>query len=136
MGNQQSPSQDKNSTPTKKIDKIDTNITTTFDIKTNNVPLIFNQYSKDEMDISSYKGIKSDNFSSSNKESKNSARNQSTECQTIPEKLDLKDFKIPTSFEWDDGGNIVYITGSFSNWTQWFIMNKIDKNKFQLNLVN
>jgi hypothetical protein len=88
------------------------------------------------MEISSYKGIKSDNFSLSDKKSKNSLRNQSTECQTIPEKLDLKDFKIPTLFEWNDGGNVVYITGNFSNWTQWFMMNKIDKNKFLLNLVN
>ncbi len=123
MGNQQS-SNDKKSTP-RKMDKIETNI----DIKINTFK---NQYSKDE--ISSYKGIKSDDFSSSGK--KSPIRNESTECQTIPEKLDLKDFKIPTSFEWNDGGNVVYITGNFSNWTQWFMMNKIDKNKFQLNLVN
>jgi len=26
--------------------------------------------------------------------------------------------KFPTFFQWKDGGNEVYITGTFSNWTQ------------------
>jgi len=123
MGNQQTSSNNKSNE--RKKEKRETII----DIKNNS---FLNPNSKDE--ISSYKGIKTDDFSSSEIK-EGSKRDESTECQTIPEKSNLKDFKIPTLFEWNDGGNVVYITGNFSNWTQWFMMNKIDKNKFQLNLV-
>ena len=38
---------------------------------------------------------------------------------------------IPTTFEWDNGGNSVYVTGSFCNWSQFFLMKKdSDKNFF------
>jgi hypothetical protein len=86
---------------------------------------------------SSYRGVKTTVESSTNNLDKNMINKEelTTECQTIPDKIDLKDIKIQTYFEWKDGGNIVHITGAFSNWSQWFIMNKIN-NKFELNLVN
>lgn len=84
---------------------------------------------------SSYKGVKTSDELSANDFSKDTKAEETTECQTIPEKLDLKDIKIPTMFEWKEGGNIVYITGTFSNWSQWFIMTKTN-NKFELSLVS
>ena len=83
----------------------------------------------------SYRGVKT-NYSSTEKIKEGSKIEESTDCQTIPEKIDLNSIKIPTHFEWTDGGNVVYITGNFSNWTQWFMMNKLNGNKFTLNLVN
>ncbi len=63
---------------------------------------------------------------------KNYQEEETTECQTIPDsKIEIK---LPTTFEWKEGGSIVYITGSFSNWSQWFIMTRIN-NKFELVLV-
>jgi len=82
---------------------------------------------------SSYKGFKTCGDSSGTDIEKEAEL--TTECQTIPDNLDQKELKIPTLFEWKEGGSMVYITGTFSNWSQWFIMSKIN-NKFELNLVN
>ena len=83
---------------------------------------------------SSYRGVKTSAHCSANDLDKDVKAEQTTDCQTIPEKIDPKYVKIPTVFEWREGGNIVYITGSFSNWSQWFIMTKIN-NKFEICLV-
>lgn len=83
---------------------------------------------------SSYRGVKTSANCSANDLDKDGKAEQTTDCQTIPDKIDLRNIKIPTAFEWKEGGNVVYITGSFSNWSQWFIMTKIN-NKFELNLV-
>jgi hypothetical protein len=42
--------------------------------------------------------------------------------------------KIPIAFEWDNGGSNVYVTGSFCNWKQFFLMKKSEDGKFILNL--
>ena len=44
--------------------------------------------------------------------------------------------KVPTTFEWSDNDNCVYLTGSFCNWNQFFLMQKDEegKNKLTLNL--
>ena len=42
--------------------------------------------------------------------------------------------KIPIAFEWDNGGNSAYVTGSFCNWKQFFLMKKSEDGKFILNL--
>jgi Glycogen recognition site of AMP-activated protein kinase len=73
---------------------------------------------------SSYKGVKTSGENSANELEKDVKAELTTECQTIPENIDDKDIKIPTTFEWKEGGNIVYITGTFSNWSQWFMMTK------------
>ncbi len=83
---------------------------------------------------SSYKGLKTSANFSSNDINNDVKTEQTTDCQTLPDKIDTKDIKIQTSFEWQEGGNIVYITGSFSNWTQWFVMTK-NNNKFEISLV-
>ena len=80
---------------------------------------------------SSYKGVKTSGNTSS-VELEKDIKTLATECTTTPDKLDSK---AQTFFEWKDGGNVVYITGTFSNWSQWFIMAK-NNNSFELNLVN
>jgi hypothetical protein len=44
--------------------------------------------------------------------------------------------KVMTTFKWKEGGNLVYVTGSFSNWTQWFLMSRSEKNpnEFEVSL--
>jgi hypothetical protein len=79
---------------------------------------------------SSYKGYKSDDQSSS---SENPKDLDSTDTSS---QIDSKEAKVKTLFEWKEGGNNVYVTGSFANWAQLFAMNKIGNNKFELSLVN
>lgn len=45
-----------------------------------------------------------------------------------------KKVKIPVFFEWDKGGNSVYVTGNFCNWQQFFLMKKEKNGTFYLNL--
>ena len=45
-----------------------------------------------------------------------------------------KKIRITVSFEWDQGGNNVYVTGNFCNWKQFFLMRKENNGKFKLNL--
>jgi hypothetical protein len=53
-----------------------------------------------------------------NEEHKNSQRNT--------------DYKVPTMFEWSSKGNSVYLTGSFCNWKQFFLMKKDENGIFRL----
>ena len=41
---------------------------------------------------------------------------------------------FPTTFEWDNGGNSVFVTGSFCRWKQFFLMKKDSSKNFVLNL--
>jgi len=59
--------------------------------------------------------------------------NSSTECSL--DNLSVKELKIPTKFEWGEGGINVLVVGSFNNWNQWFIMEKGIDNSFHLTLV-
>lgn len=97
--------------------------------------------------FSSYKGIKTD-YSESNKETTKDMTIKSEDLSSVDldknsinHKIDndnngkiFQDKKIGTHFNWKEGGNVVYVTGNFSNWTQWFIMNK-EGNNFELTLV-
>ena len=40
--------------------------------------------------------------------------------------------RIPVSFEWESGGNNVYLTGNFCNWNQFFLMEKNANGKYSL----
>ena len=42
--------------------------------------------------------------------------------------------KIPVTFEWDQGGNSVYVTGNFCHWKQFFLMKKNENGIFFLTL--
>lgn len=94
-----------------------------------------------QYNTSSYTGVKSEVSSDIlMKDSKESYRsNTNTNSQELNEKKiemehEIPEKKIKTTFYWRDGGNTVYITGNFSNWSQWFLMNKED-NHFSLVLV-
>lgn len=43
--------------------------------------------------------------------------------------------KIPVTFEWESGGNSVYLSGNFCNWSQYFLMEKNKNGKFTLTLL-
>ena len=76
--------------------------------------------------FSSYEGIKSD----SSKETISNivaSQSQDDSLQTTSSnsvEWNNKSDKIPTAFTWREGGSTVYVTGSFANWKQWFLMNK------------
>ncbi len=88
---------------------------------------------------SSYTGPKSEVSSDiMMKETKESFKSL-TNSEEVREKKDIDgyaDKKIKTVFYWRCGGKIVYITGNFSNWNQWFLMNKDENGFFSLVLVN
>ena len=69
-------------------------------------------------------------------ESYESERDSSSECfseeggNTNKKKIE----KVNTVFEWDEGGKSVYVTGSFCNWKQFFIMTKNEEGVFSLTL--
>jgi len=42
--------------------------------------------------------------------------------------------KVPVTFEWDQDGNSVYLTGNFCNWEQYFLMNKNSSGIYSLTL--
>lgn len=43
--------------------------------------------------------------------------------------------KVSTTFIWDKEGSIVYVTGSFCNWDNFFFMKKDENNNFSLTLL-
>jgi hypothetical protein len=76
---------------------------------------------------STYRGYKSEQASSEGPKD-----TETTETSSI---VDTKEPKVKAYFEWIEGGNNVYITGSFANWSQLFALNKAGNNKFELCLV-
>lgn len=99
-----------------------------------------NHYLFEEDDISDYDGIKSniseekeeDEYNDYSKLNFDSEQTQKVKelSNTVSEKIE----KIPTTFEWDNGGHTVYVTGSFCNWKQYFLMKKEHSNHFLLTL--
>ena len=49
------------------------------------------------------------------------------------EKIVKKD-EIETKFEWDEGGNMVYVTGSFCEWNKFFLMTKNKEGKYTISI--
>lgn len=71
-------------------------------------------------DYSSYKGIKSETDSYSNFK----ATNEDTETNSqicLSKGLEL----VEINFNWRESGNEVFVTGSFSEWKQWFRLEKV-----------
>ena len=89
--------------------------------------------------VSSYKGVKTDASSASGnssyeKESTNDVTG--TDSSVVVDARELKDVKVQTNFEWKEGGSHIYLTGSFCNWNQKFLMTQnVLGNKFEINLV-
>jgi hypothetical protein len=85
---------------------------------------------------SSYKGLKTELSDQPNKETKDTNTSDSMTTLKRDNTVKPEDIKAPTHFEWREGGEVVYVTGSFSNWTQWFVMNRVTSTKFfELTLV-
>ena len=72
--------------------------------------------------ISSYEGLKSktskDLSSYASPSNSRLTTSSNTDCADNPNE------KVPTEFTWREGGNTVYVTGTFANWKQWFLMSK------------
>ncbi len=72
-------------------------------------------YVKQKQNSSDYTGIKT------SKNQETSEDEKSTDSSNNEEKYKKR---VPTLFEWKDGGEAVFITGSFCDWNQRFILNK------------
>jgi hypothetical protein len=82
--------------------------------------------------LSSYEGLQSGPSNSISKNGSFISPNNSmlTSSSISVENEDYSKSKIPTKIVWREGGNVVYVTGDFANWKQWFVMNKsIDNPK-------
>ena len=87
----------------------------------------------DNSDKSSKKNKSSNKISKKKKieKEKNNEKNNGGENNKQEKEKEIE--KIKTLFEWDGGGEIVYLTGSFCNWKQFFKMEKNENNgKFSL----
>ena len=91
----------------------------------------------DDNNFSFYYGFKSknseDDFSAKD-ENKNYLEDETVAQKDESNINTEKKIMIPVTFEWDKGGNNVYLTGSFCNWKQFFLMKKEKNGKFILNL--
>ena len=92
----------------------------------------------DEQDISDYYGLKT-SFSERNEfieeySKYNSPTEKIGQKKEISNVSSEKSSVIPTTFKWRNGGNNVYLTGSFCKWNQFFLMKKISPDSFILTL--
>ena len=91
-----------------------------------------------ENDISDYYGLKSNLSESKEFLEDNSKSNSPIEQVELKKEKSIPDSEklsvIPTTFQWDNGGNNVYLTGSFCKWNQFFLMKKISTGSFILTL--
>ena len=79
----------------------------------------------DEENLSDYYGLETKSTENNDILDKYSKFNLSTETNKEESNVTSeKSTLIPTTFEWDKGGNNVYVTGSFCNWKQFFLMKK------------
>ena len=86
-----------------------------------------------------YEGIKtSEEKLEENKEyiNENSGENNNSiiEKDILDKNSNSKINKVPVTFEWESGGNSVYLTGNFCNWNQFFLMKKNPNGKHTLTL--
>ena len=75
--------------------------------------------------VSSYKGMKTE---TTEKHTNNS--NSDLSEKTTEQTVEIDDSKIPYTFVWDEGGDKVLLTGTFTNWQQSFAMSKGDNGTF------
>ena len=91
----------------------------------------------DDDNFSYYYGFKSKNSEDdfyTKEENKNYLEDETITQKDESNTNAEKKIMIPVTFEWDKGGNNVYLTGSFCNWKQFFLMKKEGGGKFILNL--
>lgn len=97
-----------------------------------------NSLINDEEDMSDYNGIKTDEDedSKNNSQMKIEKKNSINEIESLDsrkkkeKKIEEKSDRVPVTFEWEEQSNHVYVTGSFCNWNQFFLMQKNDQGKF------
>jgi hypothetical protein len=89
-------------------------------------------YENDLNNVNDFYGLKSsskiDNASFKDEE------NDSLSRKELYSKTSGYNAIFPTTFEWDNGGNSVFVTGSFCQWKQFFLMKKDSSKNFVLNL--
>ena len=89
---------------------------------------IYQDNSTNLNDSSSYKGVHTETTSiNGNSLSGNSSQSDKNNENTNEQPNDIK---IPTLFQWKEGGNNIIITGSFCGWKDRFAMSKNEKNNF------
>jgi len=81
-----------------------------------------------------FKKTFSEAFLNENTDSTEYYRNEMKKDEENEEEEEEKDKKIPIEFKWNKGGNIVYITGSFCNWENFFLMEKKSDGNFYITL--
>jgi hypothetical protein len=87
--------------------------------------------------FSSYEGLKSVNSKEvTRNDTSFSPNNSRLTTSSVSDDLDDPLQKVPTKFIWRGGGHTVYVTGSFANWKQWFLMSRtnVDSQEFTLSL--
>ena len=92
--------------------------------------LSFNDDSED------YEGVKTtaENSIEDNDIIKKKSDSQSISENVLSNSTKISPNKVPVTFEWDQGGNSVYLTGNFCNWEQYFLMNKNSNDIYSLTL--
>ena len=81
-----------------------------------------------------FKSSKSEDDCSIIDENKINANNEEISQQLEINANKEKTIKIQVFFEWDQGGNNVYVTGNFCKWNQYFLMKKEKNGIFNLTL--
>lgn len=79
---------------------------------------------------------KEPSISSNNALSSSTNQNTSSNCSSCGQEDSLIQKLIPVDFIWKGSCDLVYITGSFCNWKQKFLMQQTSKGVFSLNLVS
>ena len=81
-----------------------------------------------------FKKTFSEAFLNENTDSTEYYRNEMKKDEENEEEDEEKEKKIPIEFKWNKGGNMVYITGSFCNWENFFLMEKKSDGTFSITL--
>ena len=68
-----------------------------------------------------------------NEPNKENEKNDEENIKEVKEN-EVKINEIDTKFEWDEGGNKVFVTGSFCDWNQFFLLKKNDEGKYSVTL--
>ena len=98
--------------------------------KSNNIIMNNSTSNFTKDNCSSYNGIRSESSENPRK-----SLSYASSTSEHPDNLETpSDTKVPTTFEWKEDGNVVSVTGSFCNWSQFFIMNKDKDGVFRLTL--
>ena len=98
--------------------------------KANSFSSIIESSNSSNSDAPSKKKKSSNKLSKQKNNEKERNNNKNSNKQENEKEKEIE--KIKTLFEWDGGGQEVYLTGSFCDWKQFFKMDKNDNGKFSL----